>query len=279
MQEEKARALFVKYDMKLEPGEWTHPVRGDAERVEKKIRMRVHRTCHRCSTTFGREKVCANCQHTRCKKCPRFPTKKSKDPMAKPSIYGLSAIAVDESLKDKRTVTMMPLTMPHRPTGKDLVRRGPVQRVRRTCHKCESLFVGKATQCETCKHLRCPRCPREPYVSTTNLLPCMRRCILTIYRPKTSKYPEGYPGDAEETFPLALRELRRIRTRVRWTCHACQTVFKDHEKICGSCSHERCNECGRQPPKKVRAPLDEAAVQSISEKMKSVQLSPQASAA
>lgn len=102
--------------------------------------------------------------------------------------------------------------------------------------------------------------------------------MLTRHRPKLDKYPHGYPGDTEETFPLGRRELRSIRTHVRWTCHECKTLFKDTEKICGNCSHERCDDCPREPPKTQKEPLDEEAVKSIERKMKEIALSPQASA-
>ena len=154
IQEEKARLLFAKYGITLEPGEWTAPTKGDGERVEKKIRMRVHRTCHRCQVTFGPEKVCTNCNHNRCKKCPKFPTRKSK-PKGKGLVAG--GIAGDTT-KGKPKV----LTMPSRVTGKELSRKNPSQRVRRHCHKCDTLFVGKAIQCEGCGHERCPLCIREP---------------------------------------------------------------------------------------------------------------------
>ncbi|KAL8917417.1 MAG: hypothetical protein Q9172_005867 [Xanthocarpia lactea] len=72
--EERARALFAKYGLTLEPGEWTSPIKPDAERVEKKIRMRIHRVCHHCQTTFGPDKICNHCKHPRCKKCPRYCT-------------------------------------------------------------------------------------------------------------------------------------------------------------------------------------------------------------
>ena len=151
IQEEKARTLFAKYGLTLAPGEWTPPVNASAERVEKKIRMRVHRTCHRCQTTFGADKTCSNCNHTRCKKCPRYPLKSSNDGKRK-----ALDIAIDDNAK------MVPLTMRSRVTGKEMERRAPVQRVRRTCHMCSSLFLGKATECTTCKHWRCPKCPRDP---------------------------------------------------------------------------------------------------------------------
>lgn len=275
LQEEKARTLFAKYGLTLEPGEWMPPARGDAERIEKKIRMRVHRTCHRCSVTFGAEKICNNCQHTRCKKCPRYPAKKSKESKDKGKGISSGGLAIAVGEKGKGRSDLISLTMPSRVTGKELTRRGPVQRVRRTCHKCNTLFEGKATQCETCKHMRCPKCPREPFVS---LAPSLPYPALTRHRPKLDKYPQGYPGDTEEAFPLARRELRSIRTHVRWTCHECNTLFKDTEKICGNCSHKRCDDCPREPPKTPEAPLDEEAIKSIERKMKEIDISPQASA-
>ena len=161
IQEEKARTLFAKYGMTLEPGEWTVPATAGVPRVEKQVRMRIHRNCHRCQTTFGPDRVCSHCQHTRCKKCPRFPGSKSKASKGKRPAAG--GVAADDGL-DKKTDG---LTMAHRATGKEMTRRAPTQRVRRTCHQCETVFQGKATQCENCKHLRCPKCPRDPYVNKT----------------------------------------------------------------------------------------------------------------
>lgn len=165
IQEEKARAVFVKYGFKLEPGEWTSPTSGDAERVEKIVRIRVRRTCHRCDISFGAEKVCISCQHTRCKKCPRYPSKRSKDPFAKGASKG-PAVAVDENYKGTTASALAPLTILQRPTGKELIRRDPVQRTRRLCHKCDTPFDSQAPACEVCQHQRCPECPRDPYVYT-----------------------------------------------------------------------------------------------------------------
>ncbi len=156
LQEEKARALFAKYGLTLEPGEWTVPATVGVPRVEKQVRMRIHRTCHRCQTTFGMDRVCSHCQHNRCKKCPRFPGSKSKATKGKGLAVG--GVAGDDGM-DKKTD---PLTMLQRTTAKEMTRRAPTQRVRRTCHQCETIFQGKATQCENCKHLRCPKCPRDP---------------------------------------------------------------------------------------------------------------------
>lgn len=56
-------------------------------------------------------------------------------------------------------------------------------------------------------------------------------------------------------------------------------MFKDTEKTCRNCGHEKCDECPRQPPKKVERTLDDDAVKSVEERMKSLDVSPHASAA
>ena len=153
IQEEKARALFAKYNITLEIGEWTPPFKGDSVRVEKKVRMRIHRHCHRCQTMFGVEKQCAECGHTRCKKCPRTKMTRQRDRKGKSVVTG--GIVVDD-----RYMSMMGpdvLNMPYRRTGKELP--GVVHRI---CHKCQTMFVGNTPQCEACGHQRCAQCPQDP---------------------------------------------------------------------------------------------------------------------
>lgn len=134
--------------------------------------MRVRRTCHRCQTTFGPDKICVNCQHTRCKKCPRYPppTRKPSEPE-----QGAVRAILDEKkaraargagpVELPRRTRKEVLTMPSRTGGQDLVRRPVRQRVRRTCHECETLFPTEDTiECINCGHIRCKICPRDPYV-------------------------------------------------------------------------------------------------------------------
>ncbi|CAO1601513.1 hypothetical protein XANCAGTX0491_005168 [Xanthoria calcicola] len=181
--EERARALFAKYGLTLEPGEWTSPIKPDAERVEKKIRMRIHRACHHCQTTFGADRVCNNCKHSRCKKCPRYPTKRAKEPKSKAAGPGGAPPAVASTALDLRS-----LTMSSRATGKQVSYRPAKQRVRRKCHQCETPFEGRALECLNCGHARCQACPREP--------------------PKKEKYPAGYPGDSD--YSAAKREKPKL---------------------------------------------------------------------
>lgn len=234
-QQDKARALFEKYGLKLEPHEWQPPVSRSFERVEKPIRMRIHRHCHRCQTTFGAEKVCSNCNHTRCKKCPRYPLKKKKDAQSKETTMAATTVTEAggkieevEQTKAKMRTKPQPLTVLR--NGKEVVLRKPRQIVRRTCHLCEGVFVSSEKTCASCQHVRCKLCPRDPA--------------------KLHKYPDGYPGDAEpplEMYPPMERVYRKTRTRVKWTCHSCSVVFKEKSKTCEKCNHERCDDCTRFP--------------------------------
>lgn len=163
IQQARATALIAKYGLTIEPVNRTFAARSDTVYVEKKIKLRTHRQCHRCQAMFSVEKICTYCQHTRCKKCPRFPEKKPKIqqkeiPIASPGLIlpGTQPATMFTNFPD------LVLTMPSRVTGKELYRRVQTQRVRRKCHRCNSTFLGKATMCETCHHMRCPQCPRDP---------------------------------------------------------------------------------------------------------------------
>jgi hypothetical protein len=124
--------------------------------------MRIHRTCHKCNTTFGASKVCVQCQHTRCKNCPRFPPKSSdtKDKGKGKEVTSGDYLEPDSYWNLKDDVV---LTMPSRkPGGQPLVRKAPKQRIRRNCHECQTLFLGKSKTCTKCGHIRCTDCPRDP---------------------------------------------------------------------------------------------------------------------
>ncbi len=109
-----------------------------------------------------------------------------------------------------------------------------------------------------------------------NLRYVVQLTLDNLHRPKTGKYPDGYPGDTEETFPLAERTLKNTRMRVRWECHECKTFFRSGERTCKNCKHERCETCQRIPPKKVKREPDPSAVQGLEEKLAAMRVSPAA---
>jgi hypothetical protein len=152
----------------MNPGEW-YSTEGHALRVEKPIRMRVHRECHKCGRTFGLAKECLGCQHSRCKQCPRNPPKRTeaereesrqkRAAMLKERELNPIIIA-DWDHSDKKIL----LRRPARPAGQDLIHKKPRQRIRRTCCQCQKLYSSGSKTCQSCQHARCTDCPRDPYV-------------------------------------------------------------------------------------------------------------------
>ncbi|KAE8413197.1 hypothetical protein BDV36DRAFT_269144 [Aspergillus pseudocaelatus] len=249
IQEEKARALFAKYGLTLEPGEWRSPTDTEVQRVAKPIRMRVRRTCHRCQTTFGIDKLCTNCQHVRCKKCPRYPPHKSShDHQNESALQTILSQKGKEPADASRKPKEPPLTLPSRTGGQDVIRKEVKQRIRRTCHRCCTTFAPDATECENCQHTRCKKCPREPA--------------------KLDKYPDGYPGDVEPPAEPPARTWKKPRLRVRYTCHKCSTMYRSGEKTCLNCGQEKCSETIRDPPKKQKPEPDPEVVRRVEERLR-----------
>jgi hypothetical protein len=163
---ERANKLGQRFKLpKMEAHEFSSKPDKEALRVEKPIRMRIHRTCHKCETTFGGNKICASCQHPRCSMCPRYPVKKPKVEGAKGKENEAPKAPVEGAIEPDTYWGMQEkyvLTMPSRTGGQPLVRKKPMQRIRRTCHECATLFSARAKRCSNCEHIRCTDCPRDP---------------------------------------------------------------------------------------------------------------------
>ncbi|KAI9721941.1 MAG: hypothetical protein M1812_001899 [Candelaria pacifica] len=291
LQQEKARAMFEKHALTLEPHEW--PSGGARkERIEKPIRLRIHRHCHRCQSDFGPDKSCLNCAHKRCTKCPRSPGKgprdrgdhqdsKASEPEVEEHVVENSEVGKSEAaklevsqpeiekpeaeqvliekleveiLETSSTPKLTVLTKLAKNGRTDLVHKPVSQRIHRICHKCETEFFHEEKICAYCRHLRCKICPRDP--------------------PKADKYPDGYPGDADlelgqesELYIPPKRVFKKIRRRIRWTCHACSTLYYEKSKLCSSCQHRRCRDCARDPPKKIMPVPSAELLKSIEDKL------------
>ncbi|PWY84853.1 hypothetical protein BO70DRAFT_361245 [Aspergillus heteromorphus CBS 117.55] len=251
-QEEKARALFAKYGMKIEPGEWQS---GDmtVQRVVRPIRMRVRRTCHRCETMFGPDKVCVNCQHARCKSCPRYPPAKSSENREfrdhrQHTEAALQAIVAQKAAAPVQK-TQEPALAEASPTGSQEVQAPVRPIVRRTCHRCSTPFEPDTTECGTCKHLRCTMCPREP--------------------PKMTRHPLAYPGEGDVMEPRP-RTWKKPRQRVRYRCHQCTTLYRSGETNCPNCGQEKGPNTLRDPPHRERPQPDPEVVRRVEERLAKV---------
>ncbi|QQK44254.1 Zinc finger, FYVE/PHD-type [Penicillium digitatum] len=236
-QQEKARTLFAKYGLTIDTGDWKTPPDPQLARVMKPIRMRVRRTCHRCETTFGAEKICINCQHTRCTKCPRDPAARNKDgdssmrkPMLPETYVHQPHLLPRTSHLKLSTTRVISITMSSPTGGQDFIHRPVRQRVHRYCHLCTSVFTSGSKECSSCSHVRCKICPRDPA--------------------KLNKYPDGYAGDVDPPKPRPERTFKKPRCRVHYECHVCEACFPGNSSSCAKCGQAKCDETKRIPPKK-----------------------------
>ncbi|PBP25554.1 hypothetical protein BUE80_DR003462 [Diplocarpon rosae] len=214
-------------------------------RIEKPIRLRIHRACHVCTTSFGSNKTCAQCQHVRCKACHRAPSKKAEkakgERKGEREKVALPVMAMEPDtywgLRDQ-----IRLTKPNpKPGAQPLVRKRPKQRVRRHCHECQTLFPGRSKICPSCDHVR----------------------------DKKKYYPDGYPGDAPSPNPAR---------PIKYKCHRCTQVFPPvvpplasaemaAPLECLRCKHVWCADCPPAPPARVEPVPDPEVLKSVRAKL------------
>ena len=200
LHEERARKLGERFGLEILPSEW-HSTEGDALRVNKPIRMRVHRTCHECNTDFGTAKQCPKCDHVRCTQCARYPPKRTE--AEKQAARERRAQVIREQKEhapiiadwDDAPKKVYILSRPSRSGGQDLVYKKPRQRLRRNCCQCNKLFVSGNKTCPACTHVRCTDCPRDPYVDrTARFEPCLPKyLILTHAQSQEGQIPIRIP--------------------------------------------------------------------------------------
>ncbi|KAK3948145.1 hypothetical protein QBC32DRAFT_222637 [Pseudoneurospora amorphoporcata] len=243
--EERAKKLGELYGLELKPSEW-HSNDGHALRVEKPIKMRVHRKCHECGTSFGASKECSQCNHPRCKQCPRIPSKKTeaeREESRKKRAQIIKERAENAPIipdwNPKQREKDLVLRRPAKTGAQDLVHKKPRQRVRRTCCGCKTLFTSGVKTCQSCQHVRCTDCPRDPS--------------------KKDKYPYGYPGDQPS------------RRQAHFECKACNNTFVSEPNVttCPMCFNRNTE---RLAPKRVEPQPDPEAWKSIQAKLEAMKL-------
>ncbi|KAL5600904.1 uncharacterized protein BROUX77_005153 [Berkeleyomyces rouxiae] len=259
--EQRAKNLADKFGVTVHPLPDASTLSGEALRVEKLIRIRVHHTCHMCAATFGATKECLKCHHIRCSACTRSPPKQTEAEreenrervrtiLAERDSGGRNGgvIAVDwnaaaEMESNITSYKNLLLNVPSKvPGAPDLVYKKTRQRVRRTCHACQTQFKAGSKLCANCKHVRCTDCPRDPA--------------------KKDKYPFGYPGDAFGPSSIPVHG-----------CHMCKGMFPAgvaDGTVCVRCKHAKCPQCRRLRPRKVEPELDADLVRAVEEKLKAL---------
>ncbi|KJZ78008.1 hypothetical protein HIM_02645 [Hirsutella minnesotensis 3608] len=243
--EERTMRLAERYGLEISASDWIRTTPDDTVlRTDKPIRIRVRRTCHRCNTSLSTTRECPNCQHLRCAQCVRYPPKRTEaDKVASRERRAafLQAnkencpIVADYSYDAKEVV----LKRPSKTGGQDLYQKKPRQRVRRTCHECQTQFIASDKKCLGCSHVRCTDCPRDPA--------------------KKDKYPFGYPGDVFGPTSIP-----------RYECRLCEALYPEgaeHGTACKKCGREKSDDSPRALPRKVEPEPDPAVLKMIKAKM------------
>jgi len=122
----------------------------DMPRTAAPLVRKVYRSCHRCATPFPfSERICQECDHLQCSKCPRRPTSSTHD--------------LHSMLQDRDSYTQTHTHIHNTgPRVRERTRKVPRQRIRWTCERCGSLFREKNRRCDSCGHIRCDDCQRAP---------------------------------------------------------------------------------------------------------------------
>lgn len=138
MRSDRVQALFARYHVDLDETEWAQRPRVPRERVQKDVRIRVRYTCHKCSTTFGHDRVCGSCRHRRCARCSRHPARKdrSKAPLDAPDNTDATTLQAPRLMAEGGT-----------------------------CHECRTGFELDADECPNCHHRICGRCLHETLIA------------------------------------------------------------------------------------------------------------------
>lgn len=265
--------LFAKWDMEFRQSDYIYgtPQQG---RIEKKVRVRIHRQCHRCNATFGADRQCPNCTHSRCKKCMRVrpqsaPTSSHRraefcgrdNGPPERSIHDDPQYRVDRTraIFEKYNMTFEPQEY-YFPDPAQLgprVQKRPRMRIHRRCHRCMTELGGLAA-CETCGHHACANCPRDPPV---------RAAKAPGAEKGKSRTAEGLPSGmtAAAVDPAARTGVSRVKAkpklRVKRYCHECSAAFPSKVRTCQRCQHEQCEGCKRLPATKAPKQKGTAAME------------------
>ncbi|KAK8090718.1 hypothetical protein PG994_000223 [Apiospora phragmitis] len=228
--DERARRLGDRFGLEVKPAEW-NAARGDVLRVEKPVRIRIHRTCHKCQATFGTGNSCPGCQHRRCDQCARSPPKRTEEEK-KASRQRRDATATAQKNQDLApiiphygledpyyTEPSEPKSRWPRPSSQE-ASDADKEILSRVSSIVQGAFPAATSAVATVNEYR------EFNHTTTD----------------QKKYPQGYPNDE----PGASWSPRHI-------CHECNGRFPAdalEATECGNCSHKLCSDCPLLAPKK-----------------------------
>ena len=139
MRPDRVEAMLARYQVGYDETGWDRRTKSHPERIHKNIRMRVRYTCHNCSTTFGRDRICAECHHQRCTRCSRYPPRRDR-----PKV-------LQDAPTDPPPQTQNEVSRPSVEVG--------------ICHECQTGFEIPVEECPNCHHTICDRCIHQASIT------------------------------------------------------------------------------------------------------------------
>ena len=254
--DERAAFLFARYGLGKKPASLpiavpgssivessADPAAGPSEsppllRVQRKARLRMHTTCHECSTLFAHgSKYCSNCNHKRCRECPRSAPKgvtnlvtQTKQDLSATSKSGpttaISRTGPYQSAQPfKTTVNLQLLLLPDSPPPSDRDDTPPptLDDLLKLC-----AFIPTRKRA-----LKADTPSPENVKGSTN---CLERDCLERQK---SRDPDNDEDEARAARPVhgpRERVHRKVRQRRRNGCVACGRQHSGIESVCAGCA-------------------------------------------
>lgn len=240
--DERSIALFDRYGIQLQPGDWAPANRpATMERVDKEIRMRVHYHCHKCEVALGPSKICISCGHKQCKKCVRFPVRKHKHSHhhdhGRESSRNNSSLGRSSQMSERsERAPLLPPTSRGSPGAGGDGMFPPNEKVQNEKELAQPL----------------------PDYETNYVDPGGEIGLAISTSPGVqTPWPPTFAAKSSRSDRLSLL-LSKIHSahyrppsaiRINRICHLCAAPFVHTERTCFQCDHELCQKCPRDPPR------------------------------
>lgn len=230
----RIREVYDKHgiDYEKDETETSNEEPSELQRVEKRIRIRIHWKCHECQTSFGGSKTCPSCSHKRCQECPRSPAKKIKEALEGTKLGKKLEEKVAESSEQQEAVDV------------------PVTKEQ------EAAIVPLAAEVQdiSTKDIPSNEVSSETTAMTESKADSAQYQYVLQQRPRSGiemvLLPLSEDGKQQRAEPRMVATVQRVyrkpRQRVRWYCDQCKRVMLDRQ-TCRECGHAKCDSCIRLP--------------------------------
>lgn len=209
-------------------------------RVEKAIRIRIRWNCHECHTSFTGRKTCANCGHRRCTECAKKPAGPVKETLAGTQLGEDIERKIDSANEDDDSIAMPVTTDTATRTAAGLPPSSGAEQRNLTAVKedeaggdiAESRFEGDTDE----------DVPEMDLQGTLEQDKIDEDGDIEVTQYECTMQTQTNAG-----FYVILRPKHKY---LRTACHECKTAFTPASKRkCLTCSHNRCDQCSRDPTK------------------------------